>query len=191
MTALTKIGDLLYNMTDQYFEGKILKEEIPEKSDQYTGNCRVWELNQGVEDIIINDLKESMRFITPEIIRKRIDSIFRNIRFLFLVDAIIEDESIDEKALKTEFLNYSYSEDNKKIFIEGTGKASRNDRLLTLQDWLKEKLLAACQRIRRLRKGRLYRLLGDFSPAYMSDQSFHNIVQKSNFIHTYLFYKRN
>ena len=184
-----KVGDWLFNSTDKFFQGNnpVSDADCPEYPDNYAeSNCIVWELKQGVEDIVIKDLEVSIKYIVPAFIRKPFEKAFKELCLYFLVDAVIEDETLDQKGSRALFQNLSPSPPAKKIQLSGVNAKIFKSRIIHLEDWLKIKFRKMSVILSRLQPVKPYYLLGDFTPAI-----YNNNTDKSNFRHTYIFHLRN
>jgi hypothetical protein len=197
MKLLNKIGDNLFRITDRFFLGSRPSEHCSAPSNfDSSGQYMVWELNQGVEDILIKDIWGSISFFIPALIRKRIEQIYKDACLYFLVDAVIEDETIDPEADKVSGLNVLTPLAEKKIILIARAKKGLNRNILNLQDWVKIRLHRVRYFLRHLRPGKTFYLLGNFSPA-RNDLNFDGLnyilhdSDKTNFRHTFIFHKRN
>ena len=166
MNFLDKIGNRLYRITDRFFQGNRPVENSPSPANfSSNGQYMVWELNQGVEDILIKDIRGSINFFIPALIRNSMKQIYSDACMYFLVDAVIEDETIDPKAHKASMLNVLPPLSEKKIIFIARSKKGLNRNILYLQDWVKIRLHRVRHFLRHLRTDKTFYLLGNFSPA--------------------------
>lgn len=189
MKIINKIGDWLYNITDRYFQGE--NSGVILESPQFSGQISEaktfsWELNQGVEDIIVKDLIVSAKYIIPSIIRNKIQSVVNKVRFLYLVDAVIEEETLDPTSVKLPEIPLSDIVSGKNIVIKSTSLSTFYTRIISLSEWLKTKLLHLRSVIRCYKRVKPFYLLGDFSPVKYSISS-----NKTKFLDTYVYHLRN
>jgi len=189
MKIINKIGDWLYNITDRYFQGENsgVIHETPQFSGQNSEAQTIsWELNQGVEDIIVKDLIVSAKYIIPSLIINKIQSIVNRVRFLYLVDAVIEEETLDPKSVKLPEIPPSDIVSGKEIVIKYSSFTTIKTRIISLSEWLKIKLLNLRSVIRYYKRVKPFYLLGDFSPA-----KYPISANKTKFLDTYVYHLRN
>ncbi len=189
MKIFRKVSDWLFNSTDKFFQGNnpAFEADCPEYPDKFVeSNCIVWELKQGVEDIVIKDLQVSIKYIVPAFFRKPFEKAFKEFCLFFLVDAVIEDETLDQKANRASLLNLSPTPAAKKILLSGVHTAIFKSRIIHLEDWLKIKFRKVSLLLSLMQHAKPYYLLGDFTPAI-----YNNYTDESNFRHTYIFHMRN
>jgi hypothetical protein len=197
MSLLNKIGDKLFMLTDRFFQGNRTVEHCSAMPElDRNGNYIVWELNQGVEDILIKDIRISVNCIIPALIRKPLEKIYRNACLYFLVDAVIEDETIDPEADKASRLNVLPKLAEKKIVLTPWTNKGLQRNILSFQEWFKINLQKARRFFRHQGTSRTFYLLGNFAPSG-NDCSFNGLnyilrdPDKTNFKHTFIFHKRN
>jgi hypothetical protein len=196
MKLLDKIGDNLFRITDRFFQGNRPSGYCSAPVDlECSRQSMVWELNQGVEDILIKDIRGSINYFIPAFIRRPIEQIYRKACLYILVDAVIEDETIDMKEDNKSGLHISPAPKEKKIILtEALNRMSQN--ILSLQDWFKIRFNQVRYLIRYPRPDRSYYLLGDFTPA-INDGNLNGLYyilhesDRTNFRHTFVYHKRN
>jgi hypothetical protein len=145
-----------------------------------------WELNQGVEDIVIKDLRISINLLIPPFIRKPVEDLYKKVCFYFLVDAVIEEESLDPDQLNIALLTISAEPSGKKYTLIAESIKKVKTKVISFHGWLKFKWQRVSCFLRHLQPDKPYYLLGDFTPAH---DNFYN--DKSDFRHTYIFHLRN
>jgi hypothetical protein len=188
MKIIRKIGDGLFRFTDSFFQGSNCgSTENPDKiipADQV--NCMVWELNQGVEDIVLKDLSVSINLLVPAFLRKPAAQFYKKVCMYFLVDAAIEEESLDPTNISASSLTFPPLQEGKILTLFSDTKKIVSANVLSLRDWLKFKLQKVSSFLRLLQPEKPYYLLGDFAPS-----RYDNYCDKSNFRKTYIFHLRN
>jgi hypothetical protein len=185
MNLINKIGDVLYGNIDKFFQGKVNlpSQELSVKHTQTDIHCMTWELNQGVEDIVIKDLKISLKILIPGIISRRIERVYRKACMYFLVDAAIEEGSLDPGKQPESKMELSAPPASKQIFVINSLKMCANQHILALIDWLKIKLQRIRPGIRQPGHDKPYYLLGDFSPLRFELYSGHIKFRKACIFH--------
>ena len=188
MKLLKKIGTALFKSSDQFFRGNthhpvIIDTPCPVLSN---ANTITWELNQGVEDIVIKDLKISLKCFVPKLIYDWIEKAIRDVFLYLLIDAVAEEELLEDKTENISPLRLQAISLNT---IKSYGKATGINtcrKIVHLTDWLKIKLFSIrCNAFHSAHDKPFY-LLGDFAPA---NNIFPN--DKINFRHIPFFPLRN
>lgn len=167
MNLINKIGDVLYGNIDNFFQGKVTlrSQELSVEHPQTDIHSMTWELNQGIEDIVIKDLKISLKVLIPGIISRRIEHVFRKACMYFLVDAAIEEVSVDPGNQPDSKIELSVPPAAKQLFVFNSLKIGTNQHVLALIDWLKIKLQRIRSGLRPPGHDKPYYLLGDFTPS--------------------------
>jgi hypothetical protein len=188
MKIIRKIGDGLYRLTDSFFQvpsaGLSENPDINLNPDQTA--CMVWELNQGVEDIVLKDLSVSLNILIPSFIRKPVKQLYKKACLYFLVDAIIEEESLDPVHFTGTEASILAEPAGKKFTLFADVKRKAIYNVISLGDWIKIKLHRVGGFIRLLQPAKPYYLLGNFAP---TGSDIYN--DNSDFSPTYIFHLRN
>jgi hypothetical protein len=188
MKLISKLGDGLFRFTDSFFRGS--GHRLPENPDKIfqadDANCIVWELDQGFEDIFLKDLIVSINILIPAFVRKPIGKLYRKACLYFLVDAAIEEESIDPENIKSSLKSLTTSQPAKILTLFRATNEKVGTRVISMIDWLEIKLHKVSCFLRRQRPDKPYYLLGNFTPL-----RYDIFGDKSNFRHTYNFHMRN
>jgi hypothetical protein len=103
MKLIRKISDKIYQSTDKFFQGNTIQPDGIDPNFQ-AGNgeehCMVWELNQGVEDIVMKDLQAGYHFLLPSKVRFHIEKMFKSVCLYFLVDAVMKRKHLNRKQIE-------------------------------------------------------------------------------------------
>lgn len=188
MKFISKIGDGLFRITDSFFRGSGYR--IPENPDKILtadeANCVVWELDQGIEDIVIKDLSVSIKLLLPAFVRNPVVDLYRKACLYFLVDAAIEEESLDPENIKSSLESFTTPQPAKILTFFRTARVKTSTRVISLLDWLKIRLQKVSGFLRLQQPVKPYYLLGDYTPARYG--MFEDIT---NFRQTCSFHLRN
>jgi hypothetical protein len=190
LKLINKIGDNLFLISDKYFQGNKTALTGDSCSNSYDKtsvdhSVIVWDLNQGMDDILLRDLQVSLNFIIPVFIRNRIKQTYKEVCLFFLLDAVIEDENLDDTIEHSKGQVQSPLLAEKIIIISTDIKKKLNSNTLSLLSWVKIKLRRVLECLRHYQSAKPMYLLGDFSP------SRYPVIYNSDFRHTFIHYKRN
>jgi hypothetical protein len=197
MKLINKISNSVFSTTDRFFQGSVQIGTDCQSPSECAVNehAVIWELNQGFEDIVLKDLKFSIRFFVPSFIRNYAAEAYKQVCMFFLVDMVIEEETIDPEEDKASLLNLVSIPVEKKIIVGFEQKRSIKEGILSFQDWFKIKLQIARKILRKLQEDKPYYLLADLSPRFNDPASNFNYLvnhsDKPNFIPSFVFHKRN
>jgi hypothetical protein len=189
MKLFSKISDKIYRSTDKFFQGNTIQADGNDpnfKGGYGEEHVMVWELNQGIEDIVMKDLQAGYHLLLPSMVRFHIEKMFKSICLYFLVDAVIEDETLEQETDRVSRLKLISTPVAKQIMLTREIKNRVSRKILSLQDWLKIKMQKLRVILSHLQKDKPYYLLGNFAPARFDISG-----ETSIFRHTSIFHLRN
>jgi hypothetical protein len=202
--TFTMSCDWIYRHIDIFFQGPLIQQQNNSNdnglsSDKLanTAYTMIWVMNQDVTDIALKDIKYSVGWVVPGLVRQFLNHLYWKIAIYFIADVIIEEEISEPDYVKCDYIHYYRSHNKKTISSSYTLTHNINSKLLSINDWLIEFW-------RRLKlffnighqDGKTFYLLGNFVPheySYLSDNSTYMIrgPDKSNFNSAFSYHKRN
>lgn len=201
--AIGNICDWVYQNLDWFFQGPSAKPQEANRNDISRQCCNgsgvysfEWEMNQGVVDIAINDIKCSFSWLMPGFLKEIVINGHRKLIHTMLLDSIIEEEFSDIEFDDSEISASNIGDSGKTSPSIQLYKERINEKVLSINDWLHglfEKLKLYF--IIESRQETFY-LLGYFAPEgydYITDNQNYMIrgPDKVNFTTAGSFHKRN
>lgn len=176
--TITKTCDIVYGIIDSYFQGNskrittIINDNHSLLNDLNTDYSRVWELNQGVADIALKDLKGSINWVLPGFVKRSAGRMYHYFMLYFYTDMIFEAEPFTGKENEDSTVSgISMMNNGKTIQILHDLNKKFNTKYLSITDWY----LNIYNKMRHLfnwaPKTSTYYLLGFFGP-----QGYDNLV---------------
>ena len=200
--AVNKSCDWVFVKIDRFFQGsKIQQNASINKTHSFKNECSsncdlVWELNQDVADIAINDLKESLSWLLPGFVRKYANKLNQLLLLYFFTDMPVEDEvsnPVDPEGINT--ANVS-GKSAKIIYVIRELKEDLSCKFLSIQDWWSRLFRKICLLLHGEPPKKTFYLLGDFIPKgydYSVDNQNYIIKEpdKTKLNPAFSFHKRN
>ena len=197
MKLLKRIGDSLFTISDRFFTG--VTDTVTKPKAKNTGISTTeqvpyitWELNQGVDDIMLKDFSAIIRCLVPATLRRSIKQLLRDVFVFFMVDAFIDDAMENPEINPDVTRKIASASSEKKTIVFDHCKTGLKSKLVWMMDWLSTSNI----KILKIKSSRTYYLLSDVSPAlYGIDNSTscykpgkHNHFK---FLPTCFYHKRN
>ena len=168
--SITKTCDFVYGSIDSFFQGNAKRITTCVSENHLIDNfntdySRVWELNQGVADIALKDLKGSINWVLPGFIKRSTGKMYQYFMLYFYTDMIFETEpyTVEEKE-DSNVGGFSRLNNGKTIHIHHKLNERFNAKYLSIIDWYLNIYNKLIHLIKWEPEAQTYYLLGFFGP---------------------------
>lgn len=174
--ALNRVGDNIYYGLERFFAGGIspegwVLESIPDNSEiTYKNNSYVWDLNQGISDIIIKDIEVGLSYFIPTSLRNLTSRLAHNFTFYFQADFTVTDDFYYASKTGDTLINPLTTDAPAKVIEHNPSVEVNRPKLLYFNKWIKLISLAKKVFLRLWSPNKLYYLFihTGLLPAYNS-----------------------
>jgi hypothetical protein len=200
--AINKSCDWIFMRIDHFFQGsKIHTNAKPNNSDpihceKNQGSEVVWELNQDIADIAINDLREGIGWLLPERARQYLYRIYQQLLLYFFIDIPGEDEVSNPLDLDLINMDINAGRKSKVISVIQELKEDASCKFLSIHEWWVRLFHKLYLLLHSEPQKKTFYLLGNFTPKgydYSVDNQNYMIREpdKTNLNPAFSFHKRN
>jgi len=136
-----KICDWVYGNIDSFFQGSAkkskteFKDNLAASNEFRSGSCQTWMLNQGVIDIVLKDINESLSWLLPGFIRQFTNRLHQHSLLYFFTDYFIEDDSYEWDLLWVPPIDQASGNKGNTIYVTQEFKGGIISKFLSISDW--------------------------------------------------------
>jgi hypothetical protein len=196
-----KTSDWVFYKIDSFFQGSLQNEKncyagLAESAVVDSGYSQVWELNQDLADIAINDMNHSLNWLIPGFVKHYASRLKHELLLYFYMDAIIEDESLNLNFQNSLHIDEATPGKSKIIVIMTELQTRISCKLVSINDWWIRMINKLSLFLKIDDQDKTYYLLGSFAPQGFDNQLDNSIYMTSGpdkfkFNATFSFHKRN
>ena len=168
--TINKTCDFVYGSIDSFFQGNAKRITTCVSENHLIDNfntdySRVWELNQGVTDIALKDLKGSINWVLPGFVKRSAGRMYQYFMLYFYTDMIFEVEPITgEEKEDSNVGGLTRLNNGKTIHILHKLNERFNAKYLSIIDWYLDLYNKIIHFFKWEPETQTYYLLGFFGP---------------------------